>query len=310
MSGSDAVADLSGGILHSFTGSVPNLIVNETKIARKRSGITLPIDIDSLDELPAEVRAALIAQHLYRDFEPEFANPAFRIAGITAHQIVTWFDWIESVDGAPKDNKALAPNQKWLVGYVGWHESVPHLQELAWLRHAFDAGATSGDLLAWGVHPFTVIQLEWWQRRKGESLIWQHVRAARNGWGTRYLSAAVRDVYRNLISFVDRPDTPPRFIEEFARELQEVRDLLAFFSPDAPKLSDARQAEWSNAFLEAGIKRIAPDSIGRFSLYLKGGFKDGNLRQPLELVARGLEQQGVEPSDWANFDVARFGRAV
>lgn len=310
MTGSDAIGDLSGGISHTFTGSVPELIVSETKIARKRSDIVLPLNFDEIEEQPAEVRAALIAQHLYRDFEPEFANPAFRIAGITANQIVTWFDWIQSVDGAPKDHKSLAPNEKWLVGYVGWHEAVPFLQELAWLRFAFDAGATPGDLLAWGVEPFTVIQLEWWQRREGETLIWQHVRAARNGWGTRYLSAAVRDVYRNLISFVDRPDTPTQFIETFASELQEVRDLLAFFSPETPRLSEARQAEWSKAFLDAGIKKIAPDAIGRFSQYMRGGFKDGNLRQPLELVARGLEQQGVGPSDWVDFDAAAFGRAI
>ena len=310
MTGSDAAADLQGGILHVYPGSVSEAIVEKTRIAGTRSKFKLKLDLDELAELPAEVRAALIAQQIYKDFDAEFANPAFNIASITAHQIVTWFAWNQDADGSPRESKSSKPNEKWLVSYVGWHEVVPELAELGWLRFAFDAGVTPGDLKAWGVNPFTIIQLEWWQRREGESLIWQHVRAARNGWGTRYLSAAVRDVYRNLLKFVDQPGVPQRFIDVFAVELQEVRDLIAFFSDDAEPLSTERQAEWSRAFLDCGISRITPDAVGRFSFYLPAGFKDGNLRRPLEQVARGLELIGVEPKDWAEFDVARFGRAV
>ena len=303
MAAVDSLGDVSGGITHYWPALQSETIEDRFALSPARSGKALGIDLDFLGAQSAEIRAALVAYEIYEGFAPEFQTAAYRIAGMNARDIATRFDW--SCELPPsKDVK-----DKWLVDYIGANEDlVKRLQELAWLRHAFESGVTGADLLDWGVSLFTVIQLTWWERRPGETRLSQHIRAIRNGWGLRYLEQSVRDTYRNLLLFIDKGDAPTEFLEKFATDLAEVRELQAFFSPNAITLSARRQAEWAKAFLDAGILKIAPDAIGQFAHFLPASFKQGLLRKPLEPIARYLESVGVEPKDWADFDSAFFGR--
>lgn len=302
MANVDFVGDTSGGITHYWPGRLSDRIEGEAKLSPALSGKELPFPLDFLGDQAAEVRAALIAYELYDGYEPEFWTRAYKIAGINARFIASvWDPTVLTGDG--KDH-----SKKWLVGYTGATENVVgRLQELAWLRHAIGAGATPADLVSWGVDKFTVIQLQWWERRENETRLSQHIRAIRNGWGLRYLEAAVRDVYRNLLQTVDAQQ-PTEFIAEWETELAEVRELQTFFSPDTALLSDKDQKEWAKAFFAAGIEKIAPDAWGQFAHFLPASFKEGVLRKPLEPIARYLQSTGVGPGDWANFDASWFGR--
>jgi hypothetical protein len=303
MAVNDAIAEVAGGVIYLWPGDANDAILENFDFPAERSGIELQIDLGFLERQSPEIAAALIAEELYRDFSPEFNTSAYRIAGINARDIVTRYQWIKGKTG---DEPAT---QKWFVDYIGTDERVVRrLQELAWLRHAFDAGATPADLLHWGVDPFTVVQLIWWQRKPGETRLAQHIRAIRNGWGLRWLEQSVRDTYRNLVKFIDQGAAAPEFLAAFGSDLAEVRELLNFFADDAEQLSEGRQREWAVAFGEAGVRRILPDAVGRFALYVPAALKQGVLRRPLEPIARYLEQIGVTPETWADFDHSFFGR--
>jgi len=298
----DFIGDATGGLTHYWPGRLSEKLEDQASIPDARSGKKLFLDQDLLDSFAAEIRAAVIAHNIYIDYKAEFWTPAYNIAGINARDIATRFSRSEwTGDGTTNA-------EKWLIGYTGASEEiVGFLQELAWLRSALSAGATQADLLAWGVSKFTVVQLGWWERKPGETRLSQHIRAIRNGWGLRYLDQSVRDVYGNLIRTVDAQQ-PAEFIERWSDDLTDVRALLAFFDEDTPTLSDTAQAAWAKAFLDAGITKIAPDAWGQFAHFLPASFKAGELRKPLEPIARYLESIGVGPKDWAGFDESWFGR--
>lgn len=299
----DAIGEVAGGATYFWPGDAVDEIVNQFKIPTTRSDIQLSLSDDFLQEQSPEIAAALIAEELYRNFSPEFNTSAYKISGIVARDIVARFPWELS------DDKTLSEQDKWFVKFYGSGDNVVKaLQELAWLRHAFDAGATPADLIAWGVSSFTVIQLIWWQGKESETLLQRHIRAIRNGWGLRWLDEAVRDTYRNLLKFVDKGDAHPLFLEKFETELTQARELLDFFSPEAKKLTQEQQFEWAVAFGTENHLRILPDAVGRFSLYIPQALKRGVLRQPLEQVARYLGSVGVTPKTWSAFDETWFGR--
>ena len=251
------IGDVSGGITHYWPALLSETIEERFTLPPARSGKTLNVDLDYLDEQSAEIRAALIAFELYDGFSPDFGTAAYRIAGINARDVASRFDWRES---RPENQQ---PQDKWLVDYMGANEDiVKKLQELTWLRHALEAGATPADLVEWGVSLFTVIQLTWWERREGETRLSQHIRAIHNGWGLRYLEQSARDTYRNLLQFIDKGAAPDAFLDRFESDLADVRELQVFFAEETETLSDARQAEWAKAFLDAGIIKVAPDAWG------------------------------------------------
>jgi hypothetical protein len=305
MAVNDAIGELAGGVIYLWPGDANDNILEDFEFPTERSGIKLAIDLGFLEQQSPEIAAALIAEELYRDFSQAFNTSAYRIAGINARDIVARFPW-HSAD----DKTDLPETGKWFVEWTGTDERiVRRLQEVAWLRHAFDAGATPADLLDWGVDPFTVVQLIWWQRKPDETLLARHIRAIRNGWGLRWLEEAARDTYRNLIKFVDQGAAHQAFLDAFEVELAEVRELLAFFADDAEQLSPDRQTEWAIAFGENDHLRILPDAVGRFGQYVPAALKRGVLRRPLEPVARYLESIGVTPETWPEFDEAWFGRS-
>ncbi len=298
------IGSASGGLTHLWPGRLSDEIESGFKIPKKRSKIELEQSVEYLAQHSPEIRAAIIAEQLYRDFDVEFNTNAYRLSRIAAGDVVARFDW--ETHTSPDQSES----DKWFIDFIGQNDFIcSSLQELTWLRFAFDAGATPADLEAWGVRKFTIIQLIWWQRREGESRLQQHIRAIRNGWGLRYLEQSVRDSYRNLFKFLDKAgDDSDWFRERYADDIAEARELMAFFADDAEVLGAKRQAEWAKAFVDAKVAKIAPDAWGPFSHFAPGAFMNGVLRKPLEPIARYLESIGVKPADWAAFDVKFFGR--
>ena len=300
MAAVDQIGSASGGVIHMWPAAQTEAIVAKFVLPPQRSDIQLSLEPQFLKQQPSDVAAALIAGELEQHFAGELGTAGTRLAGLAAREAISRFPWNA---GPEPENQT----ERWLVDYFGGSDKVIRdLLELGYLRFALDSGATPADLDAWGVSRFTIAQLTWWQRRPGESRLQQHIRAIRNGWGLRYLDEAVRDSYCNLFAFID--DAPASWLERFAVELDEIRQVQDFFAEDAVVLSVDRQAEWAAAFLDAGITKIAPDATGRYAHFLPFSFRQGQLRKPLEPIARYLEQIGVGPADWADFDESFFGR--
>lgn len=298
------IGSAQGGLTHLWPGRLSDEIEETFKIPKKQGKLDFQTDPEYLAQHAPEIRAALIAREIYDGFNPEFNTGGYHLAGILAGDIVARFEWERKRD--PEETES----DKWFIDFIGQNDFISSsLQELAWLRYAFDAGASAADLEAWGVRKFTIIQLIWWQRREGETRLQQHIRAIRNGWGLRYLEQSVRDNYRNLLKFLDKSDSGSDwFREKYAKDIAEVRELLAFFSDDAEKLSDEAQAAWCKAFVDAKVQKIAPDAWGQFSHFAPAAFMKGVLRKPLEPIARYLESIGVGPDEWVEFDEKFFGR--
>ena len=294
MSIHDEIGDLSGGQLHLWNSERSEAIAKAFNPGTKRSGLTLDRDLTGL---PQEVIAAEIARNIYRDKALEFGTDTFHIASITSRNI------LEKFFEKQKDD------EKWFIGYFGsGQDVVPTISALGWLHQALEAGATPADLIAWGVEPFTVAQLVWWQAKPGETRLAQHVRALRNGWGLKYLAAAIRDNYGNLSRMIERGQVPDWFLEDFAEDIADVRELLDFFKdqsradekPNEPiaQLTPEQKAEWAKAFHDAGMKKISPDTRGRWAMYPLQALERGELREPLNTVARYFNQIGHKPQDW------------
>jgi hypothetical protein len=298
MSIHDEIGDMSGGQSHLWRGERRTAIVEANKFDPTRSGITLKGDYS---ELPQEALAAAIASELYEEFT---------ILGSSAGNIVSHI-------ARETLGQALAKQpEKPLVGYFGSSlQIVPTAAAVGWLSYAFDAGATEADLLEWGVDVFVVIQLKWWQRREGETLLNQHVRALRNGWVLPWLGAAARDAYRNLYAFID--GFPQHWKDENAVELAQIDELFAFFgtglkgneTPNPETLPEAEARAWALAFAAADVELIAPDARGRWGMLPKQGLASGELREPAYTVARYLKKLGHQPADWpVAFGADYFGR--
>ena len=295
MSIHDEIGDLSGSQIHSWSGERREAIENALVVKPKRSKLVLDRDVSGLNKV---VRAAEIARDIYEDTWLEFNSNTFQIAAVRAATIAAVAGGKHALSGGD-ENKFL----------IGWYAQtsilVEDVQELAWLSYAFDAGATEADLIEWGVSRFTVAQLKWWQRREGETLLNQHIRAYRNGWGLRLLSNTVRDTYCNLLRFVDKGAFPADAVEALAEPIQQARDLIHFFgeswssgqkAPEQVPLSEERAKQWAEAFA-ANLSFIAPDARGRWGYLPPVSLKAGHLRTPADLVARYLDSQGFEPSD-------------
>jgi hypothetical protein len=294
MSINDEIGDLSGGQLHLWDSERSEAIAAAFDPGTERSGITLERDLTGL---PQEVIAAEIARQIFEGKAIEFGTDTFSIAKITARNIVEKF--------FEKKNE----DEKWFIGYFGkGQDVVPTICALGWLHQALSVGVTPADLIEWGIEPFTVAQLVWWQAKPGETRLSQQVRALRNGWGLRYLAAAIRDNYGNLTRMIDRNKVPDWFLEDFADDIADVRELLDFFRDQSrsdekkhdaiQELSDERKAEWAQAFDRHELKTISPDNRGRWAMYPAQALAKGTLREPLNSIARYWEQLGHKPNDW------------
>ncbi len=294
MSVHDEIGDLSGGQFHLWDSERSEAIAGAFDPGTKRSGITLE---RNLAGLPQEVIAAEIARQVLTDKELEFGTDTFHIATITSRNIVENF--------FEKKNE----DEKWFIGYFGkGQDVVPTISALGWLHQSLAAGVTPADLVEWGIEPFTVAQLVWWQAKPGETRLSQHVRALRNGWGLRYLAAAIRDNYGNLTRMIDRGKVPDWFLEDFADDIADVRELLDFFRDQSradeknhepiQELPEERKAEWAKAFDNHGLQTISPDNRGRWAMYPAQALAKGTLREPLNSIARYWEQIGHKPADW------------
>ena len=303
MSIHDEIGDLQGGQGHLWRSERRQAIIDNFKFDETRSNLTLDRDLEGL---PQEVIAAEIARNIYGEQRLEFNTRTFHIATLLSRKVA---------EKVFKKSEA-----KELVFYFGGAETlIPAVVPLAWLSQAFDAGATPADLLAWGVEPFTVIQLIWWQAKPGETRLERQIRALRNGWGLPWLAAAVRDNYGNLARAVDRNTSAPDWLEAFANDIVEVRELLDFFrdqsradeKPNEPiqELSDAEKKAWAKAFADAGVLKIAPDARGRWAMLPKQSLEGGDLREPVNTIARYFKQAGFKPKDWGkNIDETWFVR--
>jgi len=314
----DVIASLKGDITICWGRETQRELVERNQLPTTRSNTDLGLDADFLASQEPEIRAAIIAKALYGEAEGEFNTEAHVLAAVSARLISTYHrhDASEAIPDIPPvqlsyADRSAAP-KVWLVDYfAGSKAATRDLQEVAWLRFAFDFGATPGDLLAWGVSEFAVLQLIWWQRRDGESILQQHIRALRNGWAVRYLSAAVRSEYQALLTMIDAGNRAPEwFLNRYEAEIAQLRELRDFFDVDTARLAPSRAGEWAQAFLAAGLTKATPDAIGKLGWYLSASFKNEQLNLPFEYVARYLEGIGETPESWAQFDeVAFFGRA-
>ena len=313
MSIHDEIGSMSGSQFHLWRSERASEIVAANQISPERS--KLKVDLD-LGELYPETGAAEIARIIYEGSAIEFGTESFRIARILANQTAfaaSQPDRVEAFGFRKSDGEF-----KDLVGIVSQNdERVANGLTLGWLYYAFEVGATPGDLLNWGVNEFLVIQLQWWQRREGETLLNQHIRALRNGWGLPWLSKATRDNYGNLIREINRGNVPDQIQEHFKNEIAEVRELLTFFGElDLPnetknepsRLSANRATEWANAFAKS-VHFIAPDAKGRWGSLPEVSLKAGELRGCAAPVARYLDELGYQPSDiGGKLTQAFFGR--
>lgn len=294
MSANDEIGDNEGGQAHLWLSERRENIVENFKFDETRSTIELDRDLTGL---PQEVIAAEIARNVYGEKRLEFGTSTLKIATILSRNIAKRI--FENNDDPQ------------LVGYFGGPDQlIPGVVPLAWLSQAFDAGATPADLLAWGVDEFTVIQLIWWQPKLGETRLEQQIRALRNGWGLPWLAGAVRDNYGNLARSIDRGKSHPDWTKKFEADVAEVRELLDFFNDQSradekkllpiEQLTDDEKLAWAKVFDAAGIHKIAPDAKGRWSLLSRQGLARGDLREPLNTVARYFKQAGFVPADWGS----------
>jgi hypothetical protein len=298
MSAHDEIGDLSGGQSHLWNGERRQAIVDVHEFDPKRSGFILQGDYSNL---PQEALAAAIASEIYEDYTI-FDSTPMGVVSYIAREIL---------------ERALGKqSEKQLVAYFGSAVNVvPTVSAIGWLSHAFEAGITEADLLEWGIDPFVVIQLKWWQRRESESILNQQIRAIRNGWALPWLAAAVRDSYRNLFAFKDR--FPEAWHTKWAAEIEQVVECFEFFGTgtkgdqkaEPETLSEANAEAWAKAFASVEITQIAPDARGRWAMLPKQGLSGGQLREPVYTVARYLQKLGHQPSDWPTaFDADFFGR--
>jgi hypothetical protein len=289
MSIHDEIGDMSGGQSHLWNGERREAIVEANEFDPTCSGFELKGDYS---KLPLEARSAAIASEIYEEYSIFDSTPMGVVRHI-AREILA-----QALGKQP---------EKQLVGYFGSSINlVPQVSAVGWLCHAFVAGITEADLLEWGIDPFVVIQLKWWQRREGETILNQHIRAIRNGWALPWLEAAVRDSYRNLFAFKDR--FAAEWHERWAYEVKQIEELFEFFGV-GPKgnekatpaeLTEADATAWAKAFAKADITLIAPDARGRWAMLPKQGLEGGQLREPVYTVARYLQQLGHKPTDWPN----------
>lgn len=314
MSIQDEIGDLSGGQIHLWPGQRTEEIQAAFKVSDQRSSIELDRDIDDLLELEPEIRAAEIARNLCKGRYLEFMSETFKLASIRARTIATLTDPSTLGKAEGKTDKEVDS----LVSFTGSnHVLVRYAQELAWLSYAFDAGANAADLEAWGVEPITIQQLLWWQRREGETLLRQHIRAERNGLALPWLAAAVRDTYGNLLRFVEKNAFPADALDQLADQIAQVRELLAFFevhwSSDKPKpeplvtLTEDEVKAWAEAFV-ARVDFIAPDAKGRWASLPKVSLGRGELRGQALVIAKYFKHIGVSTAEFANLPADYFGR--
>ena len=297
MSINDEIGDMSGGQSHLWNGERRNAIVDAHKFDETRSGFELKGDYS---RLPQEALAGAIASEIFAEHSILESSAMPVVRHIAREMIERSF--------------AVQP-EKQLVAFFGSSmHVVPTVTALGWLSRAFDAGITEGDLIAWGVDPFVVIQLKWWQRQPGETLLNQHIRALRNGWALPWLAQAERDAYRNLYAF------KYRFGEAWAtRQAEEIKQIDALFEffgtgpkgdkkAEPEELSEKDAKAWAAAFAAEPIVKIAPDVRGRWAMLPKQGLDAGQLREPIYTVARYLQQIGTTPSDWASVPADFFVR--
>ncbi len=287
MSINDEIGHMSGGQSHLWRGERRNAIVAAHKFDETRSGFELKGDYTRLPQeaLAAAIASEIFENHLIMDVDP---TPIIRHC---AREIL--------------ERAFCEQPQKLLVSFFGNAiDVVPTVAAIGWLSRAFDAGITEGDLIAWGVDPFVVIQLKWWQRQPGETLLNQHIRAQRNGWALRWLAEAERDCYRNLYAFKD--GFPEPWPTRHAEELKQIDALFEFFGtgpkgnqePQPAELSEKDAKAWAAAFAAEPMEKIAPDAKGRWGMLPKQGLDAGQLREPIYTVARYLQQIGIKPKDW------------
>ncbi len=292
MSIHDEIGEVAGGQIHLWDSERRDAIIDNFKFDPARSKLTLDRD---LEDLPQETIAAEIARNIYKGKALEFGTSTFHITKTLSRIIV---------------EKAFEKSDtKKLIDYlITGLDTIPDIVPLAWLSRAFDAGATQADLLEWGVEPFVVIQLIWWQSKPEETRLEQQVRAVRNGWGLPLLATATRANYGNLSRMINKGDAPQEFLDEHAKDLKEVDEVLDFFrdetrdlnkaEPPVEELTEELKLAWAKAFEEAGIRTISPDSKGRWVMYAAQGLKNGQLREPLNTVARYFDLKGFKPEDW------------
>ena len=294
MSAHDEIGDLSGSQIHLWPSDRTRAIVKDFPFTKYRSKIQLDRDVSHLEP---EIRAAEIARNVYGDKDGEFGTSALQLAAIRARTMASLID--------PPFNKE---DPKKIIGFVGQkHFLVQWAQELGWLSFALDLGATPADLLAWGVDEFVVVQLIWWQKDPGETLLDQHIRGLRNGWALPALSLSIRDTYENLMRFAEKNQIPQEMLDDYATGFAEVRELLEFFGPAHTELTIDQKKAWAKAF-EQNVEFVVPDAKGRWGSLPRVSLKNGELRWPTNDLARFFEYSKIGPSELAGLPRNFFGR--
>ena len=280
MSAGQQIGDPKGAIIHIWQSDLWQRILERNPIQKDE----LDMGIDLVDGLPQEVLAGTIATEVYEGSTLELGNPTLKIILEVVRFAAT------KVESALEDR---------MVGYFGepkyW---LPQALSVGYLARIFDRGITPGQLQHLGISDQVIVQLMWWQRREGESLLAQQVRAELAGWCLPAIAAGYREVWGNLFRFLEKSEGAASFKEFHAEALAEISEVLTFFG-NPVELSAEAQAAWANAFKD-DLEALLPDIYGQFSHFPKQVLAKGVLRQPLTTLARYLELRGVTSEQFAS----------
>ena len=164
-------------------------------------------------------------------------------------------------------------------------------------------------------------QLIWWQRREGETLLEQQVRAELAGWTLPAIALGYRETWGNLFRFLNAAEDTEEFRNLHRDALAEIEQVLDFFGGVAKRhgeqpvepsaLSEDKVSAWANAFAP-DLLVLLPDIYGQFAHIPKQFVAQGKLAEPLTTLARYLEHIGVTPEQFqADATIlARFARNI
>lgn len=303
MSSGQQIGDMKGRQLHIWQTDLWGRILQANPIPPATSAH----DIQVAEGLPQELLAGVIASQVYEGSRLEVGNSTLKILVDVTRLAAT------KVESTVGDR---------LVGYFGdpkfW---MPQVLSVGYLARVFDCGITAADLLALGVDDQIVTQLTWWQRREGEGLLEQQVRAELAGWTLPAIALGYRETWGNLFRFLNAAEDAEGFREMHREALTEIEAVLDFFGgvakhrgeqPVEPSaLSDEEVSAWAQAF-EPDLLVLLPDIYGQFAYIPKRFVEQGKLAEPLTTLARYLRHIGVTPEQFQSDAtiLARFARNI
>jgi hypothetical protein len=211
MSSSQHASDFKGRITHVWQTDLWSKIIERNPIKKSKAAI----EKSAYSASPVELVAGQIALETYEGTTLELGNSTVKILADIARSAVSH----------------IADEKDYLVQYQGEPKFlVPQTYSVAILARVFDLGVTPLALLEKGITPAFVVQLLWWQKREDETLLEQQVRAELAGWCLPAVAVGYRDIWGNLMRAISKSTGVEVFLEKYASELKEIKEVLEFFA--------------------------------------------------------------------------------